>query len=124
MHVIICGGRNHPSFGYKEYEYLDQLLSTHTISEVITGGATGADTWADYWAASRQVERVVFFPSWIKHGKAAGPLRNEKMLRYLVQCLDEKGLIAFPGGRGTAHMVSLARNISAKIFLFPSLEAQ
>ena len=49
---------------------------------------------------------VSIYPAdWDKHGKAAGPIRNKQMI-------DEGKpdlVIAFPGGRGTAGAVRLAK---------------
>lgn len=42
---------------------------------------------------------------WSKYGKAAGPMRNQKMLDEYKPDL----VVALPGGRGTADMVSRAR---------------
>lgn len=52
------------------------------------------------------------FPAdWNKHGRAAGPIRNEEMAQYA------DALIAFWDGksRGTKSMISLATEYSLKI---------
>lgn len=57
-----------------------------------------------HWARSRGIPVTAFPAEWIKHGKAAGFRRNETMLH------DGKPelVVAFPGSKGTAHMVRLA----------------
>jgi len=75
------------------------------ISSIIAGGARGADTMAKHLAHAWNVPFRMFKADWNKHGKAAGPLRNQRML-------DEGKpdlVVAFPGGRGTADMVRRAR---------------
>jgi hypothetical protein len=59
------------------------------------------------------IEVVACPADWEKHGKAAGPLRNEEML------IDykPKRVIAFPGGKGTADMKHRVRNRQGRIDL-------
>lgn len=87
---------------------LDDLHATHPISMVLQGGAKGADRCAQEWASQRGVKSKAYFAHWVRHGKAAGPMRNQLML--------EEGrpdmVIAFAGGRGTADMVE--RTVSAQ----------
>lgn len=51
------------------------------------------------------VKHLPFEADWHTHGRAAGPIRNRRMI--------EEGkpdlVVAFPGGRGTANMVNQAR---------------
>jgi len=67
---------------------------------VLSGGATGADTLALEWA----IENGVFFiaqpADWKRHGRAAGPIRNQAML----DTHHPDWALEFPGGRGTADM--------------------
>jgi hypothetical protein len=65
----------------------------------------GADSLAAAWAMSRGIPTLAFPADWKKDGKAAGFIRNATMLR------DGRPelVVAFPGGKGTAHMVNLAR---------------
>lgn len=105
MRVLVCGGR----------DFTDSVFIVNTLfrleeeygdfTEVIHGGARGADTEAGRFAQLRHAKEIVFRASWEKHGKAAGVIRNQRML-------DEGKpdlVVAFPGGRGTADMVRKAR---------------
>src|SRR5216684_4086692 len=68
------------------------------------GGATGADQFAMEWAATKpEIKRYVCHADWETHGRAAGPIRNEKMLTWKPDLV-----VAFPGGVGTADMVRRA----------------
>jgi hypothetical protein len=111
MRVIVCGGRD-----YKDrtalFEALDRLvLDRGPIDAVIHGNAHGADTLADAWARARDITPVPVQAEWQRHGKAAGPVRNRKMITDHAPDL----VIAFPGGDGTANMVRLAREADVEV---------
>ena len=104
MRLLVCGGRD---FGDRQraYRILDQLARMHQIDVLIEGDARGADRIAGYWARVRKIDNLKFRADWATHGKAAGAIRNQRML-------DEGKpdmVLAFPGGRGTADMVRRAR---------------
>ena len=67
--------------------------------------ARGADRFAQEWANANGVAWIVYDANWTKHGRAAGPIRNQQMLDEGRPTL----VVAFPGGRGTADMVRRAR---------------
>lgn len=94
--IIVCGGRDYADAGAVD-RYLSRLNRPFRI---VTGGAPGADTLAEQWAKSNGVECIVVKADWVKHGKAAGPKRNQQMLDEHDVC----GVVAFPGGRGTEDM--------------------
>jgi hypothetical protein len=107
--VLVCGGRNYADRDrvFAELDRLDEALSDPIC--VIAGGASGADALAEEWARSRIGKRDGisfhgFKADWAKHGRAAGPIRNQAMI--------DRGrpnlVLAFPGGRGTADMVARA----------------
>jgi hypothetical protein len=106
MRVLVCGGRDFDDIALV-YECLTELRP----SVVIHGGCpTGADFFADSWARAN-AEISVFYADWTRHGKAAGPLRNQRMI-------DEgkpDAVLAFDGGRGTADMVRRARAAGLQI---------
>jgi hypothetical protein len=102
MRILVCGGRD---FTDTEliYNTLDKLDKQILIDIVIEGDARGVDRIAGYWARKNHKKNIKYRADWAAFGKRAGFLRNIQML--------EEGrpdiVVAFPGGRGTAHMVSI-----------------
>ena len=137
MRVLVCGGREFGNLPdqddptwmakYKEYRFgMDTLTrlslgwpssepdkygNTLPLVTIISGGAKGADSMAEDWAIVHWCSFKEYKADWNKHGKAAGPIRNQQML--------EEGkpdlVVAFPGGRGTADMVKRAREAGVKV---------
>lgn len=99
MRAIVCGGRE-----YSDEATLFAALDSIKPALVIQGGAPGADRLALKWCHSRCIECWNMPADWKKHGKAAGPIRNQRMIDEGKPSL----VIAFPGGRGTENMVQLA----------------
>ena len=110
MKVLVCGGRNYTNRERVEQE-LCALEIEHGMLTVIEGGATGADSLARSWAIGAGHALETCPADWEKHGKAAGPIRNQKMLDVHKPDL----VLAFAGGRGTADMVRRARVAGVKI---------
>lgn len=105
MRVLVCGGRG---FGGRSDEgelFRNAMAAYRDAALVIEGGAAGADNLARGWASIWGIPCWTFKADWRDHGRAAGPIRNQRMI-------DEGRpdlVIAFPGGRGTADMVRRAR---------------
>lgn len=99
--ILVCGGRDYPDEGYV-FKILDHIVPFDAM--IIHGGAKGADALADSWAKCRIVKIKVYKADWEKYGKKAGILRNIEMLKE-----NPDLVIAFPGGKGTKHMVSIAK---------------
>lgn len=115
MRVLVCGGRDFASHTYAA-AVLDMLHADYRFTTVIHGGASGADSIAGWWARERAgVPEEKFVADWKIHGKKAGPIRNERMLREAKPDL----VVAFPGGRGTAHMVRIAQKAGVRVFEIP-----
>lgn len=111
MKVLVCGGRTYEDID-KVYEILSKIHKYNIITEIIEGGAKGADTLARSW--TNEIERgipcVTFEADWNTHGKSAGYIRNKEMLDY-----GPDLVVAFPGGKGTANMVKLAKEARVKV---------
>lgn len=104
MRVLVCGGRD-----FEDFEAVDYVLEYfHTkvepISLIIQGGATGADSLAKDWAHMNYIPCLEHPANWPKYNKPAGMIRNKEMLKW-----GPEMVIAFPGGKGTAGMVKLAK---------------
>ena len=110
VRVLVCGGRDFEDVALA-HDALDRLHYQHGFVLVIEGDARGADRIAGEWADLRGIEHAKFPAAWATLGRAAGPIRNEKMLREGKPDL----VIAFPGGKGTAHMVRIAREAGVRV---------
>lgn len=114
MRVLVCGSRH-----YSDYKRIHHVLNMthveHGISHLIEGGQTGADRIARKWAIASCVPFTTFEADWNSHGRAAGPIRNQKMLD------DGKPdvVFAFPeGGPGTRSMIALSEKAGVKTLVF------
>lgn len=121
--VVVCGGRS-----YADREVVYRVLDK-VAPDVVVHGACGvdaddgapdcrrmhgADRLADDWALSR----LPAFPrrraaAWKRLGKKAGPIRNQQM----ADEFPTAEVIAFPGGKGTANMISIAHKAGMTVCL-------
>lgn len=109
--ILVCGGRDYADRD-RLYGVLDDLLKASGYFDcVISGMARGADRLAAEWADARKVPLAPFPADWNKHGRAAGPIRNQQMLDDGKPTL----VIAFPGGRGTADMVRRSKAADVRV---------
>lgn len=116
MRVVVFGGRDFDDRRWL-YQVLDAVHVDRLITCIIEGEMSGADLLARAWAEDRGVAVDPYPADWgnitrpgavvrrNRRGKlydaAAGPYRNERMLR---EGRPEYA-IAFPGGRGTRDMM-------------------
>ena len=98
--VLVCGGRD-----FDDYGFVREVLDYYAPTVVIHGAARGADSLAHRWAQNTYTPVESYPADWKRDGKAAGPIRNAKMLAEGNPDL----VIAFPGGNGTAHMAKIAK---------------
>lgn len=103
IRVLVCGGRDYDN-KIGVFSILGATHDTLGIQTVIHGNARGADSLAYDWARENGVEVIPCPADWEIHGKAAGPVRNQKMIQYKPDLV-----IAFPGGKGTKDMVDKAK---------------
>lgn len=101
MKIAVIGSRN-----YKNINLLDEVLYGFISREdvIITGGAEGVDKHVMDFAKKEGIELEVFYPDWDKYGKAAGPIRNELIIK------DSDLVLAFWDGesKGTKNSIDLA----------------
>ena len=105
MRVLITGGRSYPNRAHV-YRVLDEINARDSITELIHGACKygGADILGEDWAKAREIDYVGRPARWVTDGKAAGFIRNQRMID---ECAPDL-VVAFPGGNGTADMVRRA----------------
>ena len=115
--VLVCGGRDYDN-RERLFGVLDKALRAANLAGktfvLVHGGARGADSLAGLWASMRQdsVSVRVYKADWDTHKKAAGPIRNNLMLTSESPDI----IIAFKGGNGTAHMMSIGRKAGVPVY--------
>ena len=117
--ILVCGGRDYDNRVYF-FRFMDRVLeavggtgeSPRRNVVIIHGAARGADSLANDYATERGL-RVVSYPAdWKTYGKSAGPIRNTKMLTEGRPHV----IVAFKGGKGTAHMVSIGKKAGVPVY--------
>ena len=102
MKILITGDRN-----WTDEAAIEQHLAGLGATEIIEGEARGADTLARI-VAERRGWKIHKFPAdWETHGKAAGPIRNDQMLKEnpdLVVAFHD----SLATSKGTGHCVKRA----------------
>lgn len=110
MRVIVCGGRDYSNRAAL-FATLSSIHATRPIRHLFHGNARGADTLAGEWGNAQSGLSVHPVPAdWKKHGKAAGPIRNQNMLGQKPDLV-----VAFAGGRGTADMIKRSRAAGVEV---------
>ncbi len=106
-HVIVIGGcRN-----FKNYDFFKKTLDCYLQAEkknpitILSGHCSGVDQMAERYAKEKGIKLMLFPAEWNKYGRAAGPIRNEEV----VKLADT--VIAFWDGqsKGTKNLISLAK---------------
>lgn len=111
MKCIIAGSRS-----IKEYTLVTSAIYAsgfhNEITEVVCGMAQGVDLLGKQWADAYGIPVVKFRPDWAKHGKAAGPIRNEEMAEYA----DALILVWRGNSKGSADMLRKAKAHGLRIY--------
>lgn len=99
MRLLVTGGRD-----FKQHnKIIDELNKLEGVTLLIEGGCKGVDEICRTWAQRKGIPTMTFFPQWDTYGKAAGPIRNEWMLKFGQPTFA----LVFPGGEGTKNCLKL-----------------
>lgn len=111
MRFAVTGSREFDDIK-ENWLWVGSVLETIDRSATLVhGNARGVDEMCRRWWYGHNGRNIEAHPAdWLKHGKAAGPIRNQEMID---SGLDF--LIAFPGGKGTADMTKRAQKAGVPI---------
>lgn len=110
MRLLVCGGRDYTDRA-RVYRVLSAVHEKRPVSLLVSGGAQGADFLGETWAKSQGIPIHVYPAEWARYGNRAGILRNQRML----DAEEIDGVVAFPGGTGTADMVRRAEKAGIRV---------
>lgn len=115
MRVLVCGGRNYGETDTDQmaeiYFAIRDIHESTPIDALIHGDSRGADRCAGRLAKELGIKVVPVPADWRTHGKAAGPIRNQRMIDDFKPDL----VLAFPGGDGRADMVKRAKTAGIEV---------
>ena len=125
MKILVTGDRNwdiNPELHKERIRYVlkrvvaDALNSAQEVT-IIHGAARGVDTLAGQVASELGLNVEAYPADWEKYGKAAGPIRNRKMLD-----LKPDLVLAFHNdltkSKGTAHCIKEAEKMGFPVIVF------
>lgn len=87
---------------------------------IITGGAVGVDRSACIYANKNKIKLVIFRPNYIKFGKIAPIMRNNK----IVNCCDSVLAIWDGYSHGTLHMIKTTKRANKPLKVFVAKNAE
>ena len=108
MKIAVIGSRTATA---KQYEELVQRLEPLQPTEIISGGANGADALGERYAREYGLKLTTYTPDWQRFGKAAGPIRNEQ----IIKAADLVLAIWDGKSTGTADSLKKAKALRKKI---------
>lgn len=113
MKILICGDRNYKNKN-KIKNFLKKVPKNSTI---INGGCRGADLIAQQEAKELKLNVETYPAEWRLYGRAAGPIRNLKMLNEG----KPNFVIAFHNNieesKGTKNMLKISKKANVKTFV-------
>ena len=111
MRTIIAGSRE--AFENDTLAGIDSCPWKAQINLVVSGTARGADYWGERWAEENKIPIKRYYPDWNRHGKSAGPIRNQEMAE------NADALICIWDGKskGSKNMIETAEKQGIKIHL-------
>jgi hypothetical protein len=112
MRVLICGDRH-----WTNVERIRQVVKDLAPKLIIEGGAKGADRIAQQVGKELGIKVKEVNANWAAYGRAAGPIRNKKMLK-----LKPDLVIAFHNdiekSKGTKNMLAQATAANIETTLY------
>lgn len=110
MKLAIIGSRGFEDYPLFEKHILNRYYRERTgliFDTVISGGARGVDSMAVRFAKEHKINLIEFLPDWDKHGKAAGPIRNEDIINEATEVCAFWDAVS----KGTANSLSIAKRL-------------
>lgn len=107
MRILVTGSRKWTNVDLLEEMILGFAKHQEDIT-IVHGGAMGADRMASNLAQKMNWDEEIWFADWNLHGRAAGPIRNKKMVESKPDLV--LGFVVKGNSRGTESCINFARD--------------
>ena len=123
MKVAIVGYRYYNNYIYFKQKVDEWIQENGSIESIVSGGASGVDTLAERYADEHNIKKIIFpvtKEEWNKFGLAAGPLRNDKIIKELEKDMSICHVIAFPSkkSKGTYDTIKKVKDKQIPITIY------
>lgn len=125
--ILVCGPRDAT---YEEWGWVvGRTIAKHLVlgGTIIHGNAKGIDRMSQTETEELNRSVEVYPADWEKHGKSAGPIRNNEMKNRLLELEAEGNTVAvfaftndITATVGTKNMATSARRSGLPLFVFSS----
>ena len=123
-YLLIAGSRNYTdrdTFNRVTEEYID---SEDAFTVIVAGGAAGADELAKDYALEHGLQYIEFPADWEKYGRAAGPKRNDDMVKFIKE-KNGRALYFWDGeSKGTKQCIESARKNGIDVTIWDTAEGR
>ena len=123
-YLLIAGSRNYTdrdTFNRVTEEYID---SEDAFTVIVAGGAAGADELAKDYALEYGLQYIEFPADWEKYGRAAGPKRNDEMVKFIKE-KNGRALYFWDGeSKGTKQCIESARKNGIDVTIWDTAEGR
>ena len=106
--IAVTGGRNFMNFLTIRKAF--QEINLNENDTIVHGGCSGCDQLCAEVAKEFKAKTEEYLANWNKYGRAAGPIRNEEMLKSNIDML-----LAFRGGTGTDNCIKKAKELQIEV---------
>lgn len=123
MNIVICGSRSIDSIDIfnkaiqQSKMFGEEFLPDFKFVNIVHGGELGVDELAETFANHNKIATKIISADWKKHGKAAGPKRNQEMVNYAV---PDGALFAIWDGysHGTLDCIVRAHKAGLMVYVY------
>jgi hypothetical protein len=114
--LAIIGSRNFTDYDFMKRKIQLLLEMLPQVKCIVSGGAKGADALSERIAEDFHLDHRHIAAEWAKYGRAAGPLRNQKIIG------EADVIAAFPLGesKGTQDGIRRARAAGKQVHIYLS----
>lgn len=108
-YLLIAGSRNFEDWKIFEMVTREIIDGDERFTVIVEGGASGADSMARRYAGENGMTAEEFRADWKQYGRAAGPKRNDEMVKYVAE-RNGTALFFWDGeSKGTKQCIDSAR---------------